>query len=102
VQAEDHIDILVDDGGGTVRYAFQDVRVIKVGGRAEQGPAAAGGTANLLLIELRREQAAALSYLEDRQFSIRYAVRPKDQFGKGSLPNSAPVSGSNWTTFLDG
>lgn len=98
VQAEDHIDILVDDATGTVQYAFQDVRVIKVGGRAEQSTVV--GTATLLLIELPREQAATLAYLEDHGATIRYAIRPHDEFGKGPLPNSNPVNGSNWTTFL--
>ena len=100
VQPDDHIDLLVDDSTGTVHYAFQDVRVIKVGGRAEQGTSS--GTANLLLIELPREQAAALAYLEDRGYSIRYVIRPHNEQGTGPLPQSAPVGGSNWTTFLDG
>jgi Flp pilus assembly protein CpaB len=97
VQTEDRLDILVDDNTGSVQYAFQDVRVIKVGGRAEQ---TATGSANLLLVELPREQAAVLAYLEDRGFDIRYVIRPYDEFGKGPLPDSAPVNGSNWTTFL--
>ena len=74
--------------------------MIKVGGRAEQGTSS--GTANLLLIELPREQAAALAYLEDRGYSIRYVIRPHNEQGTGPLPQSAPVGGSNWTTFLDG
>jgi Flp pilus assembly protein CpaB len=101
VQAEDHIDILVDDGSGNVHYAFQDVRVIKVGGRAEQG-SNGSGTASLLLVELSREQAATLAYIEDHGFSIRYVIRPHDEFGAGALPHSSPVGGSNWTSFLDG
>ena len=96
VQPEDHLDMLVDDTATGVQYGFQDVRVIKVGGRAEQG----GSAVNLLLIELPREQAAVLTYLEDRGFNIRYAIRPHDQFGKGPLPNSAPINGSNWNQFL--
>jgi Flp pilus assembly protein CpaB len=98
VQPEDHLDMLVDDTATGVQYAFQDVRVIKVGGRAEQGGALS--VANLLLIELPREQAAVLTYLEDRSFNIRYAIRPHDQFGKGPLPNSGPINGSNWNQFL--
>jgi Flp pilus assembly protein CpaB len=98
VQPEDHLDMLVDDTATGVQYGFQDVRVIKVGGRAEQGGSLS--VANLLLIELPREQAAVLTYLEDRGFNIRYAIRPHDQFGKGPLPNSAPINGSNWNQFL--
>jgi Flp pilus assembly protein CpaB len=98
VQPEDHLDMLVDDTVTGVQYGFQDVRVIKVGGKAEQGGALAG--VNLLLIELPREQAAVLTYLEDRGFNIRYAIRPHDEFGKGPLPNSGPVNGSNWNQFL--
>ena len=101
VQPEDHLDMIVDDATGNEHYAFQDVRVIKVGGRAEQ-PAAAAGSANLLLIELPREQAATLAYLEDRGATIRYVIRPHDEYGKGNLPNSSPVNGANWLSFLDG
>ena len=32
VQPEDHIDILVADNSGAIRFSFQDVRVIRVGG----------------------------------------------------------------------
>jgi len=100
VQPEDRLDVIVADSG-TEHYAFQDVRVIKVGGRAEQ-PAATGGNANLLLIELPREEAATLAYLEDRGATIRYVIRPHDEYGKGSLPDSAPVGGANWNSFLNG
>ncbi|MBV8195173.1 MAG: hypothetical protein JOY80_06560 [Candidatus Dormibacteraeota bacterium] len=103
IQPEDHIDIIVADSSGTEHYAFQDVRVIKVGGRGEQGTTTAStGAANLLLIELPREQAATLAYLEDHGATIRYAIRPHDEYGKGNLPNSSAVSGSNWNSFLDG
>jgi pilus assembly protein CpaB len=98
VQPEDRLDMLVDDTATGVQYGFQDVRVIKVGGKAEQSGSL--GAANLLLIELPREQAAVLTYLEDRGFNIRYVIRPHDQFGKGSLPNSGPINGSNWNQFL--
>ena len=100
VQPEDRLDVIVDDTG-TEHYAFQDVRVIKVGGRAEQA-AAATGNANLLLIELPREAAATLAYLEDRGATIRYVIRPHDEYGKGNLPSSGAVGGTNWTSFLDG
>ena len=98
VQPEDHLDMLVDDSSTGVQYGFQDVRVIKVGGKGEQG--AAAGAVSLLLIELPREQAAVLAYLEDRGFNIRYVIRPHDQFGAGPLPNSAAINGSNWNQFL--
>ncbi|MFN2581978.1 MAG: Flp pilus assembly protein CpaB [Candidatus Dormibacteria bacterium] len=102
IQTEDHLDMIVYDASGTEHYAFQDVRVIKVGGRGEQSSGGTAATANLLLIELPREQAATLAYLEDHGATIRYAIRPHDQYGKGNLPNSNAVSGSNWNSFLDG
>jgi Flp pilus assembly protein CpaB len=101
VQAEDRIDIVIDDPAtGTVRYAFQDVRIIHVGSSADQ--ATTGAVANLLLIELARQKAATLSYLIDHQATIRYLLRPRGDFKKGDLPNSSPVTTTNWQSFLDG
>lgn len=105
IQTEDRIDIIINDAGvdpklttSTIRYAFQDVRVIHAGSKAEAGT----GTGSLLLIELSRAKAASLTYLMDHGAGIRYFIRPRDTYTKGPQPGSGPVDGTNWPAFLDG
>jgi Flp pilus assembly protein CpaB len=106
IQQDDFVDILVDDPTSKiVHYAFQGVHVLRVGDRASQpvgaSPAAAAvTTATLLLIELPREQAAALAYAIDQNFTIRYLIRPHDQQTQQALPNSGPVGQNNWLTVI--
>ena len=106
IQQDDFVDILVDDPASkSVHYAFQGVHVLRVGDRASQpvgaSPAAGPATgATVLLIELPRQQAAALAYVIDQGFAIRYLIRPHDQQGQQSLPNSSPVGQSNWLTVI--
>lgn len=108
IQQDDFIDILVDDPvSKIVHYAFQGVHVLRVGDRASQPTGAtpvAGAapvtTASVLLIELPREQAAALAYAIDQNFQIRYLIRPHDQQGQQQLPNSGPVGQGNWLTVI--
>lgn len=100
IQAEDHIDIIVD-GGGTppqraVRYAFQDVRVLRVGA-ATAGAAGAGGAAaapgavSSYIVELPRNQAELLAGLTSAAATsataptttvLRYVLRPQAEAGK--------------------
>jgi len=61
IQPEDHIDMIVDNGSGTVRYAFQDVRVLKVGDQAAAAGGASGST--VFVVELPRAQAEEMAYL---------------------------------------
>lgn len=108
IQQDDFVDILVDDPTSKiVHYAFQGVHVLRVGDRASQPtgvtPAPAGATtaaATVLLIELPREQAAALAYAIDQGFTIRYLIRPHDQQTQQPLPNSSPVGESNWLSVI--
>jgi Flp pilus assembly protein CpaB len=106
IQQDDFVDILVDDPvSKVVHYAFQGVHVLRVGDRASQpvgaSPAVAPVTsATLLLIELPREQAAALAYAIDQNFTIRYLIRPHDQQTQQALPNSGPVGQDNWLTVI--
>ena len=106
IQQDDYIDILVDDPNTkTVHYAFQGVHVLRVGDRAAQPSGAAGAAApvsgaSVLLIEISRQQAAALAFAIDGNFTIRYLIRPHDQQSQNTLPNSNPVSQSNWLSII--
>jgi Flp pilus assembly protein CpaB len=106
IQQDDFIDILVDDPvSKVVHYAFQGVHVLRVGDRASQptgaSPAAvAASDPAVLLVELPREQAAALAFAIDQNFTIRYLIRPHDQQTQTPLPNSGPVGQSNWLTVI--
>jgi Flp pilus assembly protein CpaB len=63
IQPEDHIDFVIDTGQGTVRYAFQDVRVLKVGTQSTAGAGGAGSSATVLVLELPRAQAEQMAFL---------------------------------------
>jgi hypothetical protein len=73
VQPEDHIDFIVDTGLGSVRYAFQDVRVLKVGNQASAAAGAAGG-ATVFVVELPRAQAEEMAYLISKKTDIQGAA----------------------------
>ncbi len=109
IQPEDHIDILVDPGIPNkpgVRYAFQDVRVLRVG--ASNGAAGAATTAavNSYVIELPRNQAEILTALitgrsaNANQVVLKYVLRPQAEWGKRDgvngfdKPNYEPNVGS--------
>ncbi len=93
VTAGDHIDILVGStpaANPTVKYAFQDVRILKVG---DNGAAAAGG-APVLVVELPRTQAELLTFLINVQCNpsnvapnchqpsvLKYVLRPICDYG---------------------
>lgn len=109
IQQDDFVDILVDDPTSkSVHFAFQGVHVLRVGDRASQpvgaSPVAAGAAApvaaTVLLIEIPRQQAAALAYAIDQGFAIRYLIRPHDQQTQLSLPNSGPVGQNNWLSVI--
>ncbi|MFN2451602.1 MAG: Flp pilus assembly protein CpaB [Candidatus Dormibacteria bacterium] len=73
IQADDHIDILIELSNGTVRYGFQDVHVLRAGVNpgsvaapasgqpATTGPSGAG--AGVYIIELPRSQAELMTAL---------------------------------------
>ena len=110
IQQDDYIDILVDDPATkTVHYAFQGVHVLRIGTRAAQPVAGTASTApapvagaTVLLLELPRQQAAALAFAVDGSYTIRYLIRPHDQQTQQALPNSGPVGSSNWLTIING
>jgi hypothetical protein len=89
VQPDDHFDILIDDGHGNVRYAFQDIRILKVGSYSASG----NGAANVLVIEVSRGEAEAIAYLMDHNGQpgqpsiVRYVLRAKDKASPTAGPN---------------
>lgn len=92
IQPEDHIDILIDPGipnQPSVRYSFQDVRVLRVGAAAVAGTAAAATTSavNSYIIELPRNQAELLTALTTGRTPgtmtmLKYVLRPQAEWGK--------------------
>ncbi|HEY8755096.1 MAG TPA: Flp pilus assembly protein CpaB [Candidatus Dormibacteraeota bacterium] len=91
IQPEDHIDIIIDSGTGgqaKFRYAFQDVRVLRVGAAsATSASGTTAGTVNSYVIELPRNQAEIMTALVANrgainQGVIRYVLRPQAEWGK--------------------
>lgn len=89
VQPEDHFDVLVDDGKGNVRYAFQDVRVLKVGAYSATG----SGAATVLVVEMSRAEAEAMSFLLEHSGQpqqptvVKYVLRPNPKATPGPTPS---------------
>lgn len=89
VQPEDHFDVLVDDGKGNVRYAFQDIRVLKVGSYSATG----NGAATVLVVEMSRAEAEAFSFLLEKSGQpgqptvVKYVLRPNPKATPGPTPN---------------
>ncbi len=93
VQPDDRFDMIIDDGHGTVRYAFQDVRILKVGAYS----AAGNGAANVLVVELPRGEAEAMAFLFDHNGQpgqpsiVRYVLRARDKASPTAAPNFVDV-----------
>ncbi len=98
IQPGDRVDFLVSIGGGGagggIKYGFQDVLVLRVGGSlaAGGGGGAGGGAASrqdgLVIVELPRRQAEELAAILGGSTNIhidRLVLRSKDQYGKGYL-----------------
>jgi Flp pilus assembly protein CpaB len=89
IQPDDHIDVLVDDGRGNVRYAFQDIRILKVGSYSAGG----NGSANVLVVEMSRGAAEAMTFLLEKSGQpgqptvLKYVLRPKAQATAGPTPS---------------
>ena len=115
VEAGDHIDILVDDGGPTATsndavYGFQDVPVLAVGGQstAPASPAATASTAvpaapTYLIIELPRDQAEIMTAILTGRFTtsatataptlLKYVLRPTTEYGTPASPKYEAATG---------
>ena len=101
IQPEDHIDILIDTGtpgAPNIRYAFQDVRVLRVGaaqatsGSSSSATTASAGAVNSYIIELPRNQAEIMTALITARpgptgaittpIVLKYLMRPQSEWGK--------------------
>ena len=95
VHPEDHIDILINPGNNSVRYAFQDVRVLGVG---DYGAATTPCPAPTLIVELPRAQAETLTFLTTPnlgpQVVLKYVLRPHNDYGKNGQPGKYLDNGS--------
>ena len=95
IQPGDYIDI-IEDTGSSIRYAFQDVQVLKVG---DQGTAA-GGTPTVYIVEVPRAQAEELAYLIANKTDltggasgphiVAYVLRGVPENNSGYLPDASP------------
>ncbi len=111
IQPEDHIDILVTPGNKPgVRYAFQDVRVLRVGASgAAPAAGAASAAVNSYVIELPRNQAEIMTALvtDPTQAVLKYVLRPQAEWGKRDgangfdKPNYEPNVGTPLTLPAD-
>jgi Flp pilus assembly protein CpaB len=88
IQPEDHIDIIIDENitpnQPAVRFAFQDVRVLRVGA-ALAAAATATATVNSYIIELPRNQAEIMTAMltgRSNQAVLKYVLRPQAEWGK--------------------
>jgi len=101
IRPDDRIDIIVDvNGRGALEYAFQDIRVIRVGAASTAGN---GGSASMLLVEVTRAQALELTGVVSGKYNAsiaKFVLRPPDQQGKGALPVGAPANPGDGTTVL--
>jgi Flp pilus assembly protein CpaB len=70
IQPEDHIDMIIDTGQGSVRYGFQDVRVLKVGTFSASAGGAAGSS-TVLIVELQRAQAEEMTFLISKKTDLQ-------------------------------
>lgn len=93
IHPEDHIDMLIDPGNGSVRYGFQDVRVLATG---DYG-AATTGCPPVLVVELPRAQAEELAFLDSGkgpQRIVALVLRPRAEYGKnGQWPSNYEADG---------
>jgi Flp pilus assembly protein CpaB len=86
----DHIDILINNGqpNGDIRYAFQDIPVLRTG----VAGSAPNTAASVYLVEVTRSQAellTALSVGSGHPWVMRYVLRPQAEWGKTAADGSS-------------
>ena len=105
VQAEDRIDIYVQQPSGELHTGFQDVRVLRVGSLTQTA-----GSPTVLVVDLPRQKALDLVYLLNSTTNpasgsttsiVKYALRSRPSYGAGTLPDK-PVGAGTLTTLPDG
>lgn len=97
IRDDDHIDLIIDAGGpngASVRYALQDVRVLKAGAYGQ----AATEKPTVLIVELPRAQAEEVTALvlgKGQQTLLKYVLRAKKDYGATSGANYMDISDPN-------
>jgi Flp pilus assembly protein CpaB len=103
VQAGDRIDVLVYNDSGTLTWAYENVLVLAIG-ESNGAPAASSGTGSssaaagstgsaLVMVELSRQDAAAMTDVEDQSgWLIQYLIVSANDYPSAS---SSPVPGIN-------
>ena len=97
IQTGDRIDILVNTGaGGTTYWAYENVLVLALGqstgapvasssaSPAASSSAAAASASNLVMVELSRQDAAAMAAVEDNGWIIQYLVVSSNDYPSAS------------------
>jgi len=108
IQPGDHIDILIDPGNGGIRYAFQDLPVLRVGASGGE----AGSAATVYIVEVPRSQSELLAALVTLRgvvktsptdvtpgpFVVKYVLRPQSEWGKMAADGSSYTPNYEATT----
>ena len=95
IQTGDRIDILVN-GGGTTTWAYENVLVLAIGqsngapvasssaSPAASSSAAAAAAPDLVMVELSRQDAAAMAAVEDDTWTIQYLIVSSNDYPSAS------------------
>ncbi len=118
IQADDRIDILVNNGGGVTYWAYQDVLVLAIGqstgapvASSSASPAAssaASASAELVMVELPKQDAAAMaSVVDESTWIIQYLIVSSNDYpspSAGAVPGISAGTGNvtNPNTFFGG
>ncbi len=100
IQTGDRIDILVNNGAGTTAWAYQNVLVLALGqsngapvasssaSPAASSSAVAAAAPALVMVELSRQDAAAMAAVEDDTWTIQYLIVSSSDYPSA---NASPV-----------
>ena len=99
IQTGDRIDILVNNGAGTITWAYQNVLVLAIGqsngapvasssaSPAASSSAGAAAAPALVMVELSRQDAAAMAAVEDENspaWTIQYLIVSSNDYPSAS------------------
>jgi Flp pilus assembly protein CpaB len=96
IQTGDRIDILVNNGAGTTTWAYQNVLVLAIGqsngapvasssaSPAASSSAGAAAAPALVMVELSRQDAAAMAAVEDDTWTIQYLIVSSNDYPSAS------------------
>ena len=96
IQTGDRIDILVNNGGATTYWAYENVLVLAIGqsngapvasssaSPAASSSAGAAAAPALVMVELSRQDAAAMAAVEDDTWTIQYLIVSSNDYPSAS------------------